>query len=292
MKYNKHNVLRWSVVTMVILLAFALGCGNTAGYGNLIDPTSPELLLGNSGVQRNSTDNAANTLDVSSVEPKASSPAVKFDNGTVKNSQAPITQTGTIPEQTSTPEPPVAESVSISANSSPSGTGNSAESSVTVPPVLIASELSSTIIKFSLSSRADSSSIGHGEPVLISVMVDAGDHDIRGVDITLKYDPNMLQILNLETGDFLVDETFEFIAPVVGLRSIDDKAGLIEFAAAKVGDNPLAIKSGELVRIVGVANKNLVTDNNLMSLSSVRIAGASGDQIGFIIGGVDLQGWQ
>ena len=287
MIFKKRGILRWSVAAMATLIAFAIGCGNSSVDGNLIDPTYPEILSGNTFIQQNRSATRESILGGSSAERSKASQ----DDESTQNS-VPILQVSGTPEPTSTPKPPVAEPVSVSADSSPSDTGDTTESSVTKAPVLIAAEQSSTTITFSLVSAADSSSIGHGEPVFISVMIDAGDHDVRGVEVALKYDPNMLSVLNLETGDFLVDETFEFIDPVVGLRSIDDKAGLIEFAAAKIGDRPLSIKSGELVRIVGIANKNLVTDDNLLSLSSVRVAGASGNEVGFIVGGVDLQGWQ
>ena len=174
MIYKKQGVLRWSVAAMAILIAFAIGCGNSSVDGILIDPTYTEILEGNSFIQQNKSASRESVLGGSSAE---RSKASQSDAGT--QNSGPILQVSGTPEPTSTSKPPVVEPVSVSADSSPSETGNTTESSVTEALVSIDAEQSSSIISFSLASASDSSSIGHGEPVFISVMIDAGDHDVR-----------------------------------------------------------------------------------------------------------------
>ena len=68
-----------------------------------------------------------------------------------------------------------------------------------------ADEESPTDITFSLTSNSGGDAIESGDAVIISVMVNVKQHDVRGVEVALKYDPTLLNVLSLETGNFLFD---------------------------------------------------------------------------------------
>ena len=84
-------------------------------------------------------------------------------------------------------------------------------SSTPVPEVAQPSETTpSSSISFYLTAASGDDTIASGDPVVISVMIDVGTQDVRGVEVGLKYDPALISVDGLEVGGFLVEETADF----------------------------------------------------------------------------------
>ena len=292
---KRKRAAHYSAIFLAMLIAVALGCASTGVSQEVFVESVQELpmeaprLSSEPELVEDAAVEVASVDVIVVVEVQKSQKQIAPE-APVEPMQAPSAIDDAIPA-----EDPIAPNVLpivMAAEETPSNSEEASDSEPDATPALISVNDPTSAIALSLRSVTQGSSFSKGDPVVVSVMLSAGDHDVRGVEVALDYDPKAFTVTSLDSGNFLVDESFEFVEPVVGLEHIDDQMGVIRYAAAKVNDRPLSVKSGEFLRISGVANMEILADDNLLSLSSVRVAGASGDQIGFIVGGIELVGWK
>jgi hypothetical protein len=82
-----------------------------------------------------------------------------------------------------------------------------------------------------------------GEELTISIEVKPSGWGVSGGEISLVFDPDVLQAIDIEPGDFLGS------SPIVGLKQLDNQAGEIRLAQARVGETEVPSPSGTLATV-------------------------------------------
>jgi hypothetical protein len=82
-----------------------------------------------------------------------------------------------------------------------------------------------------------------GEEITISIEVKPSGWGVSGGEIRLAFDPDVLQAIDIEPGSFLGSN------PIVGLQQLDNQAGEISLALARVGETEVPSPAGVLVTV-------------------------------------------
>jgi hypothetical protein len=82
-----------------------------------------------------------------------------------------------------------------------------------------------------------------GEELTISIEVKPSGWGVSGGEIKLAFDPDVLQAIDIEPGSFLGP------SPIVGLEQLDNQAGEIRLALARVGETEVPSPAGVLATV-------------------------------------------
>jgi len=77
-----------------------------------------------------------------------------------------------------------------------------------------------------------------GESIQLNVQVDPGQNGISGGEIEISFDPSFFQVIDVAPGDLLGAN------PLIGTERIDNNAGNLIYALARVGQTPVPTSSG------------------------------------------------
>ena len=79
-----------------------------------------------------------------------------------------------------------------------------------------------------------------GEEFEVEVNIDLEDRGISGGEIGLTFDSDTMEVVNIEAGDLLGSD------PLVGLKEIDNQAGTVKYALARMGETSVPTPPGVL----------------------------------------------
>lgn len=103
-----------------------------------------------------------------------------------------------------------------------------------------------------------------GEEIIVSVETKLKGFGISAAEITLEFDPNVLQVIGLTAGELLGS------GPLVGTEEKDDQRGVIHYALARKGPTQITDCAGVLAvikfKVVGSAG-----DQHNLTLSEVKL---------------------
>ena len=80
-----------------------------------------------------------------------------------------------------------------------------------------------------------------GQVVTVEVKVEPSEYGISGGEIHLSFDPTTMRVMGYEAGDLLG------ATPLVGLKELNNEAGTLRYALARVGDSPIPTPPGEFM---------------------------------------------
>lgn len=80
--------------------------------------------------------------------------------------------------------------------------------------------------------------VNPGDTVRIEVRVEPGQNGISGGEVTVSFDPSLLQAMDIRPGDLLGSD------PLVGMKEIDNQGGEVRCALGRVGVTPIPTSPG------------------------------------------------
>ena len=104
-----------------------------------------------------------------------------------------------------------------------------------------------------------------GQAVTVNVEIKPADWGISGSEITLEFDPAALEATGLEQGGFLGD------TPLVGLNEIDNEAGMLRIAVARVGETTPPSPPGVLATVSFTVLDTAERGTHDLTLTEVRL---------------------
>ena len=121
-----------------------------------------------------------------------------------------------------------------------------------------------------------------GQQLSIKIEVKPSGWGVSGGEINLAFNPGALQAVSIEPGDFLGS------SPIVGLKRVDNQAGVIRLALARVGKTQVPSPPGVLAtvdfKILGSATSGTyeikltkvgLADESFQDITDFTIQGAS-----------------
>lgn len=121
-----------------------------------------------------------------------------------------------------------------------------------------------------------------GEELTINIEVKPSGWGVSGGEINIVFDPDVLQAVAVEPGGFLG------YSPIVGLEQLDNQAGEVRLALARVGETEVPSPSGVLATVAfkvldsadsGVYEIELtvvgLADENFQDISGFTVQGAT-----------------
>ena len=125
----------------------------------------------------------------------------------------------------------------------------------------------------SVALQASSEDIPAGASFTVSVVVNTEGHGLSGMDVTLVFDPGALAVTSVELGDVLG------AGAVIGRNFIDNQAGVVHFAAARVGRTVSPTPAGVVLHVHAVARQHLTGAGSAITVVSVAL---THEALGFI----------
>jgi hypothetical protein len=121
-----------------------------------------------------------------------------------------------------------------------------------------------------------------GQALSLKIEVKPSGWGASGGEINLAFNPAVLQAVDIEAGDFFGS------SPIVGLKRVDNQAGVIRLALARVGETPSSSPPGVLATVNfkvsdsatgGTYDLELtkvgLADQNFQDITSFTVQGAS-----------------
>ena len=121
-----------------------------------------------------------------------------------------------------------------------------------------------------------------GDELTIHIEVKPSGWGVSGGEINVVFDPNVLQAVAVEPGGFLGS------SPIVGLEQLDNQAGEVRLALARVGETEVPSPSGVLATVAfkvldsadsGIYEIELtvvgLADENFQDISGFAVQGAA-----------------
>jgi hypothetical protein len=153
--------------------------------------------------------------------------------------------------------------------------------------ILIFNLLFFALAVFALPEEVSVSLISPSFPVWLSkkfevkVKVEPNQKGISGGEINLKFDPEVFEVLDVKAGDFFGKD------PLVGIKTIDNKEGIIKYALARKGETGAPTQSGIFttltfkVKNAKVSRSDLtfskvgLSDENFQDIKEIKTQGAT-----------------
>lgn len=120
-----------------------------------------------------------------------------------------------------------------------------------------------------------------GEELIINIEVRPSGWGVSGGEIKLVFDADVLQAFGIEAGDFLGS------SPIIGLKQLDNQAGEVRLALARVGETGVPSPSGVLAtvefKVLDSADSGIyeieltvvgLADENFQDISGFTVQGA------------------
>ena len=124
--------------------------------------------------------------------------------------------------------------------------------------------------------------ISAGEEFTIEIKVEPEGRGVSGGEINLEFNPNILEVINIETGDLFGPD------PLIGIKEINNETGLIKYALARKGKTKVPTSPGIFATInlrvlegvkEGTSKLTLakigLADENFKDIKEIKIQGAS-----------------
>ena len=121
-----------------------------------------------------------------------------------------------------------------------------------------------------------------GDIITVSLEIKPVDWGVSGADIEIEFNPAVLDATGLEPGDFLGD------TPLIGLKQIDNDAGILRLAFARAGVTVAPSSAGQLAVIRFEVSKSVkvgkyeltptkvcLIDQNFTEIAGIKFQGAS-----------------
>jgi hypothetical protein len=137
--------------------------------------------------------------------------------------------------------------------------------------ILILNLLFFTLTVFALPEEVSVSLISPSFPVWpskefeVKVKVEPNQKGISGGEINLKFDPEVFEVLDVKAGDFFGKD------PLVGIKTIDNKEGIIKYALARKGETGAPTQSG-IFAILTFKVKNAKVSKSDLTFSKVGLS--------------------
>jgi hypothetical protein len=140
-----------------------------------------------------------------------------------------------------------------------------------ISKILISNLLFFALTVFALSEEVFVSLISPSFPVWpskefkVKVKVEPNQKGISGGEINLKFDPEVFEVLDVKAGDFFGTD------PLIGIKTIDNKEGIIKYALARKGETKAPSQSGIFATIT-LKVKNVKTGKSDFTFSKVGLS--------------------
>jgi hypothetical protein len=123
-----------------------------------------------------------------------------------------------------------------------------------------------------------------GQTLSINVEVKSSRWGASGGEINLAFNPAVLQVVDIETGDFFGS------SPIVGLKRVDNQGGIVRLALARVGETAVPSPPGVLATVEFRVLDSAASGSYEIELTSVGLADENFQDItGFNIQGATIK---
>jgi hypothetical protein len=123
-----------------------------------------------------------------------------------------------------------------------------------------------------------------GQELSIKIEVKPSGWGVSGGEINLAFNSGVLKVVNIEPGNFLGSN------PIVGSRQVDNQAGVIRLALARVGKTPVPSPSGVLATVDFKISDLATSGTYELKLTKVGLANENFQDItGFTIQGTIIK---
>ena len=111
--------------------------------------------------------------------------------------------------------------------------------------------------------------VTRGQQFQIEVLVDPDANGVSGGEIHLTYDPALVQVIDVTPGTLLGDN------PLQGAKDINNGAGLLTYAIARVGETSVPSGAGTLAVITLRVPTTAAVGSTLLELTWVALTDES-----------------
>lgn len=123
-----------------------------------------------------------------------------------------------------------------------------------------------------------------GQELSIKIEVKPSGWGVSGGEVNLAFNPNILQVVSIEPGNFLGP------SPIIGLKQVDNQAGVVRLALARVGETAVPSLSGVLATVEFKILGSATSGTYEIELTRVGLADENFQDItGFTIQGVNIK---
>lgn len=119
-----------------------------------------------------------------------------------------------------------------------------------------------------------------GQVVTVEVKVEPSNYGVSGGEIHFSFDATAMAVLSYEAGDFLGD------TPLVGLEELDNEAGTLKYALARMGESPVPTPPGRFMIVDFEVLDTAESGTYHLQLAKVSLADEEFEDIE----GIDIQG--
>ena len=105
-----------------------------------------------------------------------------------------------------------------------------------------------------------------GEEIVIAVRVNPIDKGISGGEINIIFDPGVMTVVELEPGDLFGP------TPLVGAEIVDNEAGTLTYALARIGPTSPTTSPGTFARITLVISDAAQDSSHQLTLTGAGLA--------------------
>jgi len=126
--------------------------------------------------------------------------------------------------------------------------------------------------------------VHRGQEVSLNIKVNLSGRGVSGGEINLSFNPSVLRVTDVELGDFLGS------SPVTGLKQLDNEAGVVRLALARVGTTPVPSPAGVLATVHFTVLDSAASGIYDLELTKVGLADENFQDItGFTVQGATIK---